>query len=141
MYIKERSKKRVHKHGRDQMAVTLIFTPSDVKKALQRHLKELQLYGLPNKFRESDLLEFYRQHVFQLMPEKHAVIYAEWAYDVSIDKGYVTSNRWDKEQPTIYFINPDILKLRPGPTGPRTAKGMAALEKKKLKEQEREKEE
>ncbi len=135
MYIKERSKIRKHRHGRDQMAVTVIYTPSDIKKALQRHLKELQQYGLENKFRQSDLMEFFMQRVFNLLPEKHADVYAEWAYDIAIAKGYVTSNRWDKEEPTIYFINPDILALRPGPTGPRSASGFAKLEKKKLREQ------
>ena len=141
MWIKEQSKIRRHRHGRDQMAVTVIYTPLDIKKALQRHLKELQQYGLENKFRESDLMEFFRQRVFNLLPEKHTDVYAEWAYDISVTKGYVTSNRWDKEQPTIYFINPEILALRPGPKGPRTPRGFKELERKQRKEQEKESEE
>ena len=140
MQIKEHSKKRKCVGGRDTISVKIVYTPSDIKKALQRHLKELRQFGIANKFREEDLKEFFMQRVFNLLPEKHLSMFADWAYDISLKKNYVTSNRWDREKPTIYFINEKILSLRPGPTGPRTAKGFEALERKKQREKEKEKE-
>lgn len=141
MQVRERDKKRKCVGGRNTMSVKITYTPSDIKKALQRHLKELRQFGIENKFREPDLKEFFEKRLFNLLPEKHAGMFADWAYDVALKKNYVTSNRWDREKPTIYFINENILSLRPGPKGPRTERGFADLERKKRKEQEKEDEE
>lgn len=141
MQIEEKIGKRKCVGGRDTMKVTLTYTPSDVKKALQRHFKELKQFGLQNKFREADLKEFFAQRVFAMVPEKYVGSFSNWAYDVALKKNYITSNRWDRQKPTIYFINEGILNIRTGPKGPRTARGFAEQEKKKLKEQLNEDEE
>jgi len=130
MQIEEKTGKRKCVGGRDTMKVTITYTPSDVKKALQRHFKELKQFG------EADLKEFFAKRVFAWIPEKYVGAFSNWAYDVALKKNYITSNRWDRQKPTIYFICEGILEIRCGPKGPRTPKGLAAQERKRLKEQQ-----
>lgn len=141
MQIEDKTGKRKCVGGRDTMKVTLTYTPSDVKKALQRHFKELRQFGLQNKFREADLKEFFAKRVFAWIPEKYVGAFSNWAYDIALKKNYITSNRWDRQKPTIYFINEGILDIRCGPKGPRTARGFAAKERQKQKEQQQNKDE
>ena len=137
MRVKDNKKiKRVG--GRDTFSITCVWVPSDIKKALQRHLRELIMFNFSNRFYENELVELLMQKVFSIYPDKHAKELAEWGFKVALRKEYVTTNSWDKNSPTIYFINPQILENVPGPKGPRTERGYKELERKLRKQREKE---
>lgn len=122
MYIREKLKIRKHRFGRDSFTIPIVYTPSDIKRFLQGYLKELQTYSMENKFRDKEMIEVFATRLFYAVPYKHALDVAEWAFDLSLRKSFITSNRWEKGEPTIYFIDPDILNLKPGPKGPNKPK-------------------
>lgn len=120
--VKQGSKKVAHRYGkgrngRDSYEITLLYTRRDIRKFLNDYLLELALYQLPNKFTENELIELFRTRLFELIPDKSAQEMAEWAFDIGLRQKYITTNRWDREEPTIYFIDKVIVTLRPGKKG------------------------
>lgn len=138
MHIRERDKKVKRIGGRDTFSVRVVYTPGDVKKCLQRHLRELIRFGFPNRFYETELVEMLIEKLFSIYDAKNANDMAIWGFDVALRKEYITTNRWDKDTLTRYFINPAILEVRPGPKGPRTERGEKELARKLKKEEENE---
>lgn len=125
--IKERSKNVKHrtgkgKNGRDSFEITLVWSRCDIKAFLQNYLLELKMYKMPNKFTQREIIELFRTRLFEPVPDKSAQEMAEWAFDIGIRLGYFTTNRWDKEKPTIYFIDSVILTSKPGRKGKKQIK-------------------
>lgn len=102
------------RNARDSYYITLVYTPVDIKSFLQEYIKELRQYDMPNKFTERELIELFATRVFSAIPEKHATELAEWGFDICIKKNYITSNRWNKDEPTIYFIDKAEMSIRRG---------------------------
>lgn len=120
--VKQNTKKAKHrtgkgKNGRDSFEITLVWTRSDIKTFLQKYLLELKMYHMPNKYTQKELIELFRTRLFELVPDRSAQEMAEWAFDIGMRLEYFTSNRWDKDKPTIYFIDEVILTIKPGRKG------------------------
>ena len=120
--VKQGSKKVSHRYGkgrngRDSYEITLLYTRRDIRKFLNDYLLEIGMYQITNKFTENELIELFRTRLFELIPDKSAQDMAEWAFDISLRQKYITTNRWDREEPTIYFIDKVIVTMRPGRKG------------------------
>ncbi len=115
---------------RGSYTMTITYLPGDVKHYLQALLRDLRKYRQPNKFTQVQLEGLMAVELFGHFAEDDARDLSMWAFRVAFRKGYVTSNVWDKEQPTIWFINSDILNMVPGPQGPRKASMVKHLENK-----------
>jgi hypothetical protein len=104
--------------GRARYISTIVFQPQDIKMCLQSYLKDLKEFDLPNAFREKDILKLFQDNLFHIFnDEDESKRAAKWATKIAIKKEYFTVNSWDREKPTMYFINEDILTLKPGPKG------------------------
>lgn len=117
--VKYGSQKISHHSGnrksvRDGYELTLVYNAVDVKTFLQEYLKELRLYGMPNRFTEKELIELFATRVFSAVPYKTAIEMGEWAFDVGIRRSYFSSNRWDRNEPTIYFIDRTQMSIKRG---------------------------
>lgn len=115
--IKHRS--GLGKSARDSYHISITYTPNDVKKFLQEYLKELRLYDMPNKFTERELIELFATRVFSAIPYNDALDIGAWAFDISIRRNFITSNRWNKDEQTIYFIDRQEMSIRRGRPGKR----------------------
>jgi len=105
------------KFGRDSYDITLRFTRRDIIKFLVEYYYELKEYDIPNRFTEPELIEIFKTRLFELVPEKSAQEMAEWAFDVSVRMKIITTNRWNKDSQTIYFIDRIILTMKAGRPG------------------------
>lgn len=103
------------KNTRGNYEITLVYVPTDIKRFLQEYLKELRDYDMPNRFTQKELIELFARRVFALVPPIEAERMAEWAFDIAIKKNYFTTNRWDRESPTIYFIDRSAVNVKSGP--------------------------
>ncbi len=105
--------------ARGSYKLTLTYLPQDVKHFLQEYLRDLKKYKQPNRFTQAQLEDVFTKEMFDHFEEGDARDLAMWAFRLAWKKNYITSNIWDRETPSIWFINDDILKLVPGPRGPR----------------------
>ena len=117
--VKHGSKKIMHasrkvKGDRDYYCVTLRYSSVDIKTFLREYLKELRRVDMPNKFTQREILELFAMRVFSAIPETTAREMAEWAFEVGLRRGFFTTNRWDREQPTIFFIDKAVVNVHAG---------------------------
>jgi hypothetical protein len=124
--VKKNSEKIFKKGGRGKNVrgnyeITLIYVPADIKSFLKDYLKELRDYDIPNRFTQKELIELFSKRVFTLVPSIEADRMAEWAFDIGLKIGYFTTNRWDRQKPTIYFIDKEKVNIQ---TGPKTKKNV-----------------
>lgn len=120
------------KFGRDSYDITLRWSRADIKKFLQEHLIELRDYDIPNRFTDAEIVELFKTRLFALVPPKAAEEMANWAFNVALKMKYFTTNRWDKDSQTIYFIDKVILTMRPGRKGKKQAKDFEKFKEEEL---------
>ncbi len=94
----------------EEVSFMLSFTPTDVRKAIQKlyqlMAKAGREYAITEPMTELDILHFLKHDTFANLPDKYADVLSSWAFHSALRHQFILSGGEETDTQKVYFLSP-----------------------------------